>query len=71
MQFWDSPLLPPHSAIFGIQSQPAGESNESFVRATLLRRNQPYGAISTSDAGRGRVSQWALDLFELRRNLAN
>jgi hypothetical protein len=24
--------------------------------------------LSTTDAGRGRVSQWALELFELRRN---
>jgi hypothetical protein len=28
------------------------------------------GAISTSGAGRGRFLRWALDLFELRRNLA-
>jgi hypothetical protein len=41
VQFWDSPLLPPHSAIFGIQSQPAGESNENFVRGSRLALISP------------------------------
>jgi len=35
------------------------------------RAARRYEALSTSDVRRGRFVQWALDLFELGRNLAN
>jgi len=51
VQFWDSPLLPPHSAIFGIQSQPAGESNENFVKEHAAAPHYQRRLIPSVDAG--------------------
>ena len=41
---------------------------EQFSKAEYARR---YEALSTSDATPDRLLRWALDLFELKRELAN